>query len=75
MNPAILRLLTPKFVAASFTAVSIVGCWIASNWLHGAANTFGTLVTGLCTVLAAFTAGHVVQASTAPGASTSQEDR
>jgi hypothetical protein len=65
--------MTPKFVAATFTGISIVGCWIASNWLHTAALTFGTLVTGLCTVLAAFTAGHVVQASTAPGVSTAQE--
>jgi hypothetical protein len=55
------KFLTRKFVAATGTAVLMTASWILSNWLHQAASSFGTLVTGLGGALAAYTAGNVAQ--------------
>lgn len=55
------KFLTRKFVAATGTAVLMTAAWVASNWLHAAASSFGTLVTGLGAALTAYTAGNVAQ--------------
>lgn len=53
--------LTRKFVAATITALLMTICWVLTNYLHLAAEYFGTLVTGLGGALTAYTAGNVFQ--------------
>ncbi len=52
---------TRKFVAATATAVLMVACWVAAQWLVGVREYLSTLFTGLSAVMTAYIAGNVVQ--------------
>jgi hypothetical protein len=55
------RFVTRKFVAATMTAALMFIAWVLCQWLSFARENFGTLVTGLCGALSAYTAGNVMQ--------------